>query len=189
MPHHPDVTNPSPTAPGTEPLPPGTELPRSPCPRPRPRPRSHEQRLLAPALARMLPGGADEPPAPGAVRAAFALWLTAAAAGVFMTAADGLPLLPFLPLHLAVFAAAVLVAVRMRGGARWTRWVLACGLGATGTLSLTAWAGGRGAGWPPDFADVLAGGGCVLHLAAALTATVLMFRPAANAWFRAVHHR
>ncbi|WP_409234260.1 hypothetical protein [Streptomyces sp. PA5.6] len=177
MPHHPDVTNPAPTAPDTT-------LPRPP----RPRPRSHEQRLLAPALARMLPG-ADTPPAPGTVRAAFALWLTAAAAGVFMTAADGLPLLPFLPLRMAVLSAAVLVVVRMRRGARWARWVLACGLGATGALSLTAWAGDAAAGWPPGVAEVLAGAGCVLHLTAAVTATVLMFRPAANSWFRAVHHR
>ncbi|MFI7319816.1 hypothetical protein [Streptomyces venezuelae] len=177
MPHHPDVTNPSPTAPDTT-------LPRPP----RPRPRSHEQRPLTPALARMLPG-ADAPSAPATVRAAFALWLTAAAAGVFMTAAEGLPLLPFLPLHMAVFAAAVLVAVRMRRGARWARWMLVCGLGATGALSLTAWADGGVAAWPPDIAEVLAGAGCVLHLAAALTATVLMFRPAANAWFRAAHHR
>ncbi|MEU5682708.1 hypothetical protein [Streptomyces venezuelae] len=176
MPQHPEVTNPSRAERGTD-------LPSTP--RPRPRPRSHEQRLLAPALARMLPG-ADGPPAPGPVRAAFALWLTAAAAGVFMTAADGLPLLPFLPLHMAVCSAAVLVAVRMRRGDRWARWVLACVLGATGTLSLTAWAGAS-PGWPPGFADVLAGAGCVLHLASALTATVLMFRPAANAWFRAVH--
>ncbi|MYZ19612.1 hypothetical protein [Streptomyces venezuelae] len=180
------MTNPSLTAPHTDPLPPGAGPSLSP--RPRPRPHSQEQRLLAPALARMLPG-ADVPSAPGTVRAAFALWLTAAAAGVFLTAAEGLPLLPFLPLHMAWFAAAVLVAVRMRRGARWARWVLVCGLGATGAPSLTAWAGGGVAGWPPDVADVVAGAGGALHLASALTATVLMFRPAANAWFRAVRHR
>ncbi|WP_306336430.1 hypothetical protein [Streptomyces sp. KL118A] len=172
---------------------PGTGLPRAP----RPRPRSHEPRPLAVPLARMLPGP-DAPPAPGAVRAAFALWLTAAAAGVFMTAVGGLPLLPLLPLHMAVLSATVLVAVRMRRGARWARWALACGLGVTGTLSaldlkrdssLHAVFTGGSARWPPGFVDALSGVGCVLHLAAALTATVLMCRPAANAWFRAARSR
>ncbi|MET8689920.1 hypothetical protein ABZV77_37525 [Streptomyces sp. NPDC004732] len=172
MTHHTDPTR-------TTHATPGTGLPRAP----RPRPRSHEPRPLALPLARMLPGP-DGAPAPGAVKTAFALWLTAAAAGVFMTAVGGLPLLSLLPLHMAVLAATVLLAVRMRQGVRWARWALVGGLGATGALSLLgpALSSSR---WPPGFVDVLSGVGGVLHLAAALTATVLMFRPAANSWFRA----
>ncbi|MEU6996426.1 hypothetical protein ABZ953_37965 [Streptomyces sp. NPDC046465] len=180
---------------------PHSELPRLP----RPRPHSHEPRLLA----RMLPG-TDEPPAPGVVRTAFALWLTAVAAGVFETVlavgrevsggrpgstADGLTdgLAWGVPLRMAVFAAVVLVAVRMRRGARWARLTLTGGPVALGALSLAAWTAHRpGIGdafRDVGVLDVLTGAGRALHLAALLTATVLMFRPAANAWFRAARRR
>ncbi|MEU7576963.1 hypothetical protein AB0B50_05075 [Streptomyces sp. NPDC041068] len=169
---------------------------------PRPRPRPHEPWLLP----RLHPG-ADEPPAPPAVRTAFALWLTAVAAGVFETVlavagavADGDAstggLVSGLLLRMAVFSAAVLVAVRMRRGANWARLTLAGGLGVLGTLSLVVepvrWlADGHGLGDAVRDAgvlDVLFGGSRVLHLTAVLTATALMFRPAANAWFRAARH-
>ncbi|MFD4628850.1 hypothetical protein ACFVYR_02965 [Streptomyces sp. NPDC058284] len=186
---------------------PRNEPPR--LPRHRPAPRSREPRFLA----RMLPG-TDEPPAPDAVGAAFALWLTAVAAGVFATVlaavaaasgdgpgaasgrlagtgADGLPL------RMAVLAAAVLVAVRMRRGVGWARPALACGLGAPGVISVLAGPARHLAELhaPADaFRDagavgVLLGASSALHLAAVLAATVLMFRPAANAWFRAARGR
>ncbi|MFE0171032.1 hypothetical protein ACFWZ2_01845 [Streptomyces sp. NPDC059002] len=164
----------------------------------RPRPLPH-----APGpLARMLPG-TDEPPAPPAVRAAFALWLVAVAAGVFETVlalvrmtADGDAsageLGGGLPLRMAVFSAAVLVAVRMRRGGNGARLALAGAFGVFGTLSLLTgpvrwFADGHGIGaafQDVGVVDVLFGGSRVLHLAAALAAVVLMFRPAANAWFR-----
>ncbi|MEV7194775.1 hypothetical protein AB0N81_23635 [Streptomyces sp. NPDC093510] len=170
---------------------------------PRPRPRSPEPRLPT----RMLPG-TDEPPAPAPVRAAFALWLTAVASGVFGTAlavvgetsaaSGALRLTGGLLFRMALFSAAVLVAVRMRRGARWARWALTGGLGLLGATALAATRPDR---WPTGpralgeavadagAVDVLSGAGLVLQLAAALTATALLFHPAANAWFRATRHR
>ncbi|UFQ19177.1 MULTISPECIES: hypothetical protein [Streptomyces] len=169
-------------------------------PRPsRPRPRAQEPRTLPP----MLPG-TDEPPAPASVRAAFALWLTAVAAGVFETvlaligaAADGDASLGDLSgglaLRVAVYSAVVLVAVRMRRGGNGARLALAGVLGVLGTLSLliepVQWladghslgAAFRGLG----AVDVMFGASRALHVAAVLAAVALMFRPSANAWFRA----
>ncbi|MEU7728077.1 hypothetical protein AB0B78_22975 [Streptomyces sp. NPDC040724] len=135
------------------------------------------------------------PPAP--VRAAFALWVTAVAAGAFETAlmvgrdpAEGFGV--GLAVRLAVFTAAVLVAVRMRRGAGWARIALAIGLGVLGTASLVV----EPLGFLLDggsLADALAradalewvfGVSRTVHLAAVLTAVALMFRPAANAFFR-----
>lgn len=134
---------------------------------------------------------------PAAVRGAFALWVTAVAAGAFETAlmvgrapADGLG--AGLAVRLAVFTAAVLVAVRMRRGAGWARITLAIGLGVLGTASLVV----EPLGYLLDggsLADALAradalewvfGVSRTVHLAAVLTAVVLMFRPAANQYFR-----
>ncbi|MFD7915028.1 hypothetical protein ACFV30_30605 [Streptomyces sp. NPDC059752] len=139
----------------------------------------------------------DPGPPPVAVRAAFALWVTAVAAGAFETAlmvgrapADGLG--TGLAVRLAVFTAAVLVAVRMRRGAGWARITLAIGLGVLGTASLVV----EPLGYLLDggsLADALAradalewvfGVSRTVHLAAVLTAVVLMFRPAANRYFR-----
>ncbi|AZM56660.1 hypothetical protein DMA15_32160 [Streptomyces sp. WAC 01529] len=147
--------------------------------------------------------GADGPSAPAPVRAAFALWLTAVAAGVFETVlavigavADGEAslggLAGGLALRVAVYSAAVLVAVRMRRGGNGARLTLAVVLGVFGTLSLVIeparWlAAGHSLGdalRDLNAVDVLFGASRVLHLAAVLTAVVLMFRPAANAWFK-----
>lgn len=69
------------------------------------------------------------------------LWLTAVAAGAFETAlmlgrvpADEIAV--GLVVRLTVFTVAVLVAFRMRSGARWARITLAVGLGVVGTASL-----------------------------------------------------
>ncbi|MFD3694594.1 hypothetical protein ACFWUZ_00260 [Streptomyces sp. NPDC058646] len=150
------------------------------------------------AAARRRPG-----PPPAAVRTAFVLWLTAVAAGAFETAlmlgrlaADGEAtaggIAPGLAVRLTVFTVAVLVAVRMRDGAGWARLVLAVGLGVFGTASLVAEPLGYlldGGSVPAaltgaDALDAVFGASRVLHLAAVLTAVVLMFRPAANAYFR-----
>ncbi|MGH4029019.1 hypothetical protein ACQB60_08820 [Actinomycetota bacterium Odt1-20B] len=149
------------------------------------------------------PLGADAPPAPAPVHAAFVLWLVAVAAGVFETAvavvdratgADGSlgALAGGVALRMAVFSAAVLLAVQLRRGRNWARCALAVGLGVFGTLSLligpVQWlADGHDIGdtvTDLSVADVLFGASRVLHLAAVLTAVVLMFRPAANAYFK-----
>ncbi|GAA3143185.1 hypothetical protein ACFQ0X_09270 [Streptomyces rectiviolaceus] len=148
------------------------------------------------------PGG-GESSAPPPVHAAFALWITAVVAGFFETVlmvggllADGDTsageIAGGLLLRMTVFSAAVLVAVQLRRGRNWARLTLAVGLGVLGTLSLVI----EPVRWLADHplgdafrdlgaVDVLFGASRVLHLSAVLGATVLMFRPTANAWFRA----
>ncbi|GGK28973.1 hypothetical protein GCM10010124_22180 [Pilimelia terevasa] len=135
---------------------------------------------------------------PGAVRGARAMWLVAIGAGVCETvlivasgqaggdAAAGVAV------RAAVFAAAVLVVLRMAAGRRWARWLLTVALGVLGTLSLTVepvrWlARGnsitelvRQAG----AVDLLFGGSRVVHVVAVLGGCVLMFVPSANRYFR-----
>ncbi|WP_101789238.1 hypothetical protein [Nonomuraea indica] len=142
---------------------------------------------------------ADPPPV---VRTAAMLWLFAVAAGAFEATlmvtgalADGAALgglLPGIAFRLAVFTAAVLLALRMRAGAGWARWTLAVTLGVFGTLSLVV----EPARWLLDGGSVaaaLAEAGVVdlvfmasrsLHLLAVLGAVTLMFQPRSNAYFR-----
>lgn len=141
------------------------------------------------------------PPAP--VRAAFTLWVTAVAAGAFETvlavgrlAADGsgstTGIAVGLAVRLSVFTAALLVALRMRRGHGWARIALALGLGVAGTASMVAepvhaLAQGRTIGVELAQAgamDLAFGASRVLHVAAVLSAVVLMFLPAANSHFR-----
>ncbi|WKD31727.1 hypothetical protein [Streptomyces xanthophaeus] len=139
----------------------------------------------------------DPGPPPAAVRAAFALWVTAVAAGAFETAlmvgrapADGIG--AGLAVRLAVFTAAVLVALRMRRGAGWARISLAIGLGILGTASLLVGPLGylldggslSAALAHADALEWVFRVSRTVHLAAVLTAVVLMFRPAANRYFR-----
>lgn len=150
-----------------------------------------------------LPTG-GEPSAPPPVDAAFALWITAVVAGFFETVlmagrmlsddeASAGEMAGGLLLRMAVFSAAVLVAVQLRRGRNWARLTLAVGLGVFGTLSLVIeplrWlADGHSLGdafRDLGAVDVLFGASRVLHLSAVLAAMVLMFRPTANAWFRA----
>ncbi|MFJ3833238.1 hypothetical protein ACIPWI_35580 [Streptomyces sp. NPDC090046] len=136
-------------------------------------------------------------PPPATVRAAFALWITAVAAGALETAImvgrDPAEMVAAgLAVRLAVFTAAVLIAVRMRRGAGWARITLALGLGILGTASLVV----EPLGYLLDggsLADALAGADTLewifgvsrtIHLAAVLTAVALMFRPTANRYFR-----
>lgn len=132
-------------------------------------------------------------------------WVTAVAAGAFETVlavgrmvVDGtgsFAEIAFgLSLRLVVFTGALLVAVRMRRGRRWARVVLALGLGIVGTASmvvapLRALAGGetlRSELAQSSALDLVFGASRTLHVFAVLTAVVLMFLPAANAYFRAV---
>ncbi|MEV7562129.1 hypothetical protein [Streptomyces sp. NPDC089795] len=137
------------------------------------------------------------PAPPTEVRTAFALWLTAVAAGAFETAlmlgrvpADQVAV--GLVIRLTVFTAAVLVAFRMRSGARWARITLAVGLGVAGSASLVVEPLGylldggslADAVSRADALDLVFGASRTVHLLAVLTAVALMFRPAANAYFR-----
>ncbi|WP_135335636.1 hypothetical protein [Streptomyces sp. MZ04] len=152
---------------------------------------------------RSRPARGGESSAPPPVHAAFALWITAVAAGVFETvlAVGGLiadgdttagETAGGLLLRMTVFSVAVLLAVQLRHGRNWARWALAVGLGGFGTLSLVIgpvqWlADGHS---PLDafrdlgVMDALFGASRVLHLSAVLVALALMFAPAANAWFK-----
>jgi len=135
---------------------------------------------------------------PGAVRAAFRSWLVAVGAGAFETVLvvasgdAGGGAVAGVALRGAVFAGATFMAVRMRAGRPWARWGLTGLLGVLGTLSLVAapalWLL-RGNALSTAVADaapveLVFAGSRVVHVAAVLTACVLMFRPAANAWFR-----
>lgn len=152
--------------------------------------------------AERLSNGAMSLP-PTAVRAAYALWVTAVAAGVFETllavgrmAAEGSGTASEIGVGLAiripVFAGALLVAWQMRRGRAWARITLTLGLGVVGTASMVvqpvlAWVQGRSAFTALQEAgamDLAFGASRVLHVAAVLTAVTLMFLPTANAHFR-----
>ncbi|MEV0169213.1 hypothetical protein [Nonomuraea fuscirosea] len=144
----------------------------------------------------------NAPPVPPSVKTASSLWFTAVGAGVFEAAlavagmlAEGsaslIGLAGGLGIRLAVFAAAIFMAVRLRQGRGWARIALALTLGVFGTLSLVI----EPFQWLMDgnaigefFAD--ADGmtlaftlSRVLHLVAVWGAMVLMFNPASNAYF------
>ncbi|MET7331633.1 hypothetical protein [Nonomuraea sp. NPDC005650] len=142
----------------------------------------------------------DPPPV---VHTAAMLWLTAVAFGVLETvlvvseqlftgSATVAGLLPQVGIRLAVFAAAVFMALRLKAGQNWARLTLAVTLGVFGTLSLVIgpvqWllAGGSigEAVAGADAMGLLFAGSRILHVVAVLGAVTLMFQPRANAYFR-----
>ena len=143
--------------------------------------------------------------APDDVRVSFVLWLAAVAAGVFETilaiieAVSGHSALGIggvivgVSMRLLIFSVVVYVASRMLRGRNWARFVLAIGLGVFGTLSIVigpvSWlAEGHTIGEFLAGADLmllLFASSRVVHLIAVFGALVLMFRPAANEYFRA----
>jgi len=143
--------------------------------------------------------------APNDVRASFVLWLAAVAAGVFETiltiieAVSGQLALGTggvivgVSMRLLIFTVVVYVASRMLRGRNWARFVLAIGLGVLGTLSIVigpvSWlAEGHTIGEFVAGADLMVllfASSRVVHLIAVFAALVLMFRPAANDYFRA----
>ncbi|GAA2285350.1 hypothetical protein GCM10010149_33990 [Nonomuraea roseoviolacea subsp. roseoviolacea] len=159
---------------------------------------SRTSTLSQPSAPRPVPAGQ----APPAVLAAMSLWLFAVAAGAFeavLIVTESLSsgtafgeLLPQIAFRLGVFAAAVLLALRLRAGRNWARLTLAVGLGIFGTLSLVVepvrWLldggsiGAAVAAWGPM--DFVFAGSRTLHLLAVLGAVTLMFQPRANAFFR-----
>jgi hypothetical protein len=137
---------------------------------------------------------------PKDVQASFLLWLAALAAGVAETIVgiiDSDPsasdVILMLAIRLAITALLVYIVVQMRLGKNWARITLAVLLGGIGTLSLVfdpvSWLiEGNSLGEllrNADTAFVVFAAIRVVHLAAVLAALVFMFRPAANAYFRA----
>jgi hypothetical protein len=94
-----------------------------------------------------------------------------------------------------VFAVAIFLALRLHQGRNWARMALAVLLGVFGSLSLlidpVRWlAAGNSLSDAMAAADataVLFASSRVVHLAAVFGAMVLMFRPAANTFFRTAH--
>jgi hypothetical protein len=137
--------------------------------------------------------------APKDVRTSFVLWLSAVGAGVVETVIrviftlTGDPESNGLLLRVIVYAVAVYVAWQMRRGKGWARITLAVLLGGIGTLSLVvdpiSWLAG-GPSLDEFFAQanllfILIAPIRAVHLAAVISAFVLMFRPASNDYFRA----
>ncbi|MEU4739039.1 hypothetical protein AB0G02_01065 [Actinosynnema sp. NPDC023658] len=139
------------------------------------------------------------------MRRAFVLWVTAVAAGVFETVvavsqmiADGsgsaAELTVGISIRVVVFTAAVLVAARMRAGRQWARVALVLGLGVLGVASMVVEPLVELLRGERALSDLLDAGvvdlaffaSRVVHVTAVYAAVVLMFRPAANAYFRAV---
>lgn len=141
--------------------------------------------------------------APKPVDLAANLWIVALAAGVFETvlAVTGLlmdgtatfgSIAAGVGLRVVVTAAAFFLTVRLRRGQNWARLALTGLLGVLGTLSLVIDpiqylldGGSIGAMIAQaDAMDLAFGASRVVHLAAVFSALALMFRPAANAYFR-----
>ena len=140
------------------------------------------------------------PGVPRDVQASFLLWLVALAAGVAETTVGIINFDPAatdvifaLGIRLVVTAVLVYIIAQMRLGKNWARITLAVLLGGIGTLSLVI----DPVSWliegnslselleDVDLAFIVFASIRVVHLAAVLTALVFMFRPAANAYFRA----
>ncbi|GAB2655219.1 hypothetical protein GCM10027271_12100 [Saccharopolyspora gloriosae] len=145
----------------------------------------------------------EVPAVPAVVRGSIGLWVCAVATGVAETVlqvlravagelpADGIA--GQLGVRAVVYAALLLLVLRLRRGEPGTRWAVAVLIGGIGTLSMVggpllemahgapvaaAWVDGTGASaW--TFASLRA-----FHLCAVLGALALLFSPAANELFR-----
>jgi hypothetical protein len=144
------------------------------------------------------------PGIPRQLQASFRLWLVAVAAGLFesalvvVDATDGevgsaAQVAAGVAVRLLVFAGAVYLAAQLRQGRNWARVALAVLLGGLGTLSLVigpvTWLAEGGsladAVAAADLGALMFGASRVVHLGAVISALVLMFHPAANAYIRA----
>jgi hypothetical protein len=135
--------------------------------------------------------------APAAIQLSVVLWLSAIGAG----AAEALvhllmpepPTLAQLAARLGIYAVLTVLVLALRTGHNAVRWALAVLLGGFGTVSLViepvTWllAGGSPGLFlvTADAPVLVAATLRIAHLVAVFSALVLMFRPAANAWFRA----
>lgn len=142
---------------------------------------------------------------PGTVRAAVRWWFAALAAGLFEMAVvvagftgSYAELATGVGIRLAIYAAVVWVVFRMRNGRsarvrNLARFTLAVMLGGIGTVSLVyepvGWLAAGNSWWDAltgaDVLFVLTAASRAAHLVAVAAATVLMFLPASNRYFRA----
>lgn len=139
---------------------------------------------------------AVSPPVPRPVCAAVVVWLAAVGAGVAETLVHLAQPAPPGPAALAtralIYAGVLALVLALPTGRNTVRWALAVLLGVVGTTSLVV----EPISWLSTGAsplEYLAGAGVAdvavivlrtAHLAAVVAALVLMFRPAANAFFR-----
>lgn len=140
---------------------------------------------------------------PRQLRASFWLWLVAVAAGLFETTlvvidatagevGSAAEVAVGVAVRLLAFTTLVYLALRLRRGRNWARIALAVLYGGFGALSLVigpvTWLAEGGsladATAAADLGSVLFAASRIVHLAAIITALILMFHPAANAYIR-----
>jgi hypothetical protein len=134
--------------------------------------------------------------APAAVQLSVVLWLAAIGAGAVEALVHLLlpepPTLTQLAGRFGVYAVLSVLVLALRTGRNAVRWTVAVVLGGFGTASLViepvTWllAGGSPGLFlvTADSPALVAAGLRLAHLVAVFSALALMFRPAANAWFR-----
>ncbi|GAA4840519.1 hypothetical protein GCM10023310_18040 [Paenibacillus vulneris] len=141
---------------------------------------------------------------PQEVKKSFLFWLVAIAAGVFemviavtellsRDSGPGNSLFIAVGIRTIIFAALIYIIVKMYRGRNWARIVLAVLLGGIGTLSLlidpVKWIlEGNSLEKALDgmtLYSILFGISRMVHLASVIIAFILMFRPAANKYYRA----
>jgi hypothetical protein len=135
-------------------------------------------------------------PAPTTVQLSVLLWLSAIGAGVAEALVHLLlpepPTLAQLAGRFGIYAVLAVLVLALRTGRDAVRWTVAVLLGGFGTASLVvepvSWllAGGSPGLFlvTADAPALVAAGLRMAHLVAVVSALVLMFRPAANSWFR-----
>jgi hypothetical protein len=135
-------------------------------------------------------------PAPTTVQLSILLWLSAIGAGVAEALVHLLlpepPTLAQLAGRFGIYAVLAVLVLALRAGRDAVRWTVAVLLGGLGTVSLViepvSWllAGGSPGLFlvTAEGPALVAAGLRIAHLVAVVSALVLMFRPAANSWFR-----
>lgn len=135
--------------------------------------------------------------APATVQLSVLLWLGAIGAGAAEAAVYLLlpepPTATQLAARFGIYAVLTVLVLALRTGRNAVRWSVALLLGGFGTFSLVfepvSWlmAGGSPGLFlvTAEAPALVAAGLRIAHLVAVFSALVLMFRPAANAWFRA----
>jgi hypothetical protein len=134
--------------------------------------------------------------APATVQMSVVLWLAAIGAGAVEALVHLLspepPTLNQLAARFGIYAVLTVLVLALRTGRNAVRWTVAVLLGGIGTLSLVmepfSWlvAGGSPGLFlvTADAPALVSAGLRIAHLVAVFSALVLMFRPAANSWFR-----
>ena len=147
----------------------------------------------------------DNKRVPREVKKSFLFWLVAIAAGVFemiiaviqilsKDSESGINIFIAVGIRTIIFAVLVFIIIKMYRGNNWARVALSILLGGIGTASLIIdpinWIL-EGNSLDKAFTELtlyssLFGLSRIVHLASVIAALILMFRPAANKYFRAV---